>query len=45
MTRSPASQRERERFICDSARHERLDAATIDSVVTAVRGPHGQPVG
>lgn len=29
----------------DPAGHERLDAATVDSAVTAVRRPHGQPVG
>ena len=29
----------------DAAGHERLDAATVDRVVTAVRRPHGQPVG
>ena len=29
----------------DPAGHERLDAATVDTVVTAVRRPHGQPVG
>jgi uncharacterized protein (DUF849 family) len=29
----------------DLAGQERLDAATVDSVVAAVRRPHGQPVG
>lgn len=29
----------------DPAGQERLDAATVDTVVTAVRRPHGWPVG